>query len=71
MNIERVHTFYNNLKDTGFILFIFSTSDRLLSDVLLLSKVREFVDFSVFLGGRGRPWEAMGGRGRPWEAVVR
>ena len=34
---------------------VFSTSDRLLSDALLLSKVR-------FSGEIGRPWEAMGGR---------
>ena len=40
---------------------VFSTSDRLLSDVLLLSKVREFVDFQCI---SGRPWETVGGRGR-------
>ena len=42
---------------------IFSTSDRFLSDVLLLSKVRDFTVFYMFerpnLGGRGRPWEAV------------
>ena len=40
-------------------LLIFSTSDRLLSDVLLLSKVRDFTVFCVFLGGRVRPCEAV------------
>ena len=42
------------------ILKVFSTSDRFLSDVLLLSKVREFEHFQCI---SGRPWEAVGGRG--------
>ena len=48
---------------------IFSTSDRLLSDVLLVSKVREIWTFSLIsmyerpnLWGRERPWEAVWGR---------
>ena len=45
----------------AFIKCVFSTSDRLLSDVLLLSKVREFDHFQCI---SGRPWEAVG----PWLA---
>ena len=46
-----------------------STSDWFQSDVLLLSKVREFVDFQWIYG---RPWEAVGGCGAliGWDSLT-